>query len=414
MDYDLLLEFAVELGYRLAMSGAETFRVEESITRIMGAYGIQGEVFAIPNCITASIETDNGKPITRLRRVGFHGNDLDSVERYSNLSRTVCQTRPTPETAMQWLHQADDSRRFYTQRVLLLSHFVSGVGFAMFFGGAWKDCLMSGVGGLIIGIADRFLNTKRTNSFFRIIISSFLMALFCYGAAHTPLLDNPDTAIIGALMLLVPGLLFTNAMRDIIFGDTNSGIIRIVQVFLIAAAIALGTGAARNTASLLWGSLPELLPVAYHSFWLNLGCAIGCFGFAVIFNVHGPGILICVVGGVLSWSIYMLTMKLGGNDLTAYFFAAFAASVFAELMARIRKYPAISYLVVAIFPLIPGASVYYTMVRAVEGDMAGFSQIGTHAAAIAGVLAVAILLVSTAFRIWSGRSKPKLTGGNKQ
>ena len=80
MDYSCLLELATNLGYRLAMSGAETFRIEESISRILAAYGIESEVFAITNCLTVSIETPDGKPMTRMRRIGFHGNDLDTVE----------------------------------------------------------------------------------------------------------------------------------------------------------------------------------------------------------------------------------------------------------------------------------------------------------------------------------------------
>ena len=69
------------------------------------------------------------------------------------------------------------------------------------------------------------------------------------------------------------------------------------------------------------------------------------------------------------------------------------------MMARIRKYPAISYLVVSIFPLIPGAGIYYTMSYAVRGDMASFSSQGTHTIAIAGAMAVGVLFVSTAFRL---------------
>ena len=55
MDYDILLDLATDLGYRLAMSGAETFRVEDSINRILQTYGVQAEVFAIPNSMTATI-----------------------------------------------------------------------------------------------------------------------------------------------------------------------------------------------------------------------------------------------------------------------------------------------------------------------------------------------------------------------
>ena len=70
-------------------------------------------------------------------------------------------------------------------------------------------------------------------------------------------------------------------------------------------------------------------------------------------------------------------------------------------MARIRKYPAISYLVVSIFPMIPGAGVYYTMNYAVRGEMEMFASQGMHTAAIAGIMAVGILLGSSTFRMYT-------------
>ena len=41
MDYYLLTDLAATMGYHLAMSGAETFRVEDTVHRILGAYGIE-------------------------------------------------------------------------------------------------------------------------------------------------------------------------------------------------------------------------------------------------------------------------------------------------------------------------------------------------------------------------------------
>jgi len=94
-------------------------------------------------------------------------------------------------------------------------------------------------------------------------------------------------------------------------------------------------------------------------------------------------------------------LKAGQGDIAAYFWSALFASLYSETMARIRKYPAISYLVVSIFPLIPGAGAYYTMNYAVRGEMDLFASTGIHTAAIAGILAVGILLGSTAFRMYS-------------
>jgi uncharacterized membrane protein YjjB (DUF3815 family) len=84
-----------------------------------------------------------------------------------------------------------------------------------------------------------------------------------------------------------------------------------------------------------------------------------------------------------------------------YFLSALTAATYAETMARIRKYPAISYLVISIFPLIPGSGIYYTTNCLVTGDMSGFTDTGKQTIAIAGVIAVGILMVSTLVRLWS-------------
>lgn len=400
MDYNTLLEVAVDLGYRLAMSGAETFRVEESINLLLSAYGIDSEAFAIPNCLHVSIETPEGKPMTRMRRVGHHGNDLDSVERYSALGRKICREKPDPAVAQQWLIQTDASRVRYSAAVNYLAHFLGSMGFAILFGGTVKDCLCAGLCGLIVGLVDNFMAQLKANQFFRTITAAFLLALPAYGLGAVGLADNPDYVIIGALMLLVPGLLFTNAMRDIIYGDTNSGTNRIVQVFLIAAAIALGTAAAWSASITLWGAHSAAVAAGY-PIWIHaIGCLIGCIGFSLIFNIHGPGIFLCALGGLLAWCVYTVMLGLGTTDIAAYFWAAVLSSAYSETMARIRKCPAISYLVVSIFPLIPGAGVYYTMTSAVRGNLAGFTAQGTHTLAIAGVMAVGILLVSTSVRLW--------------
>ena len=105
MDYYLLTDMAAQIGYELAVSGAETFRIEETMRRVLAAYGIVCETFAIPNCVMVSLEADNGKPLMVMKRVGFHGNDLDAVERLNALSRRICAETPDPAVAAQWRRQ---------------------------------------------------------------------------------------------------------------------------------------------------------------------------------------------------------------------------------------------------------------------------------------------------------------------
>ena len=400
MDYEILLDTVVDLGYELAMAGAETFRVEESISRVLQAYGISSEVFAIPNNLIVSIETPEGKPMTRMRRIGYHGNDLDTVEQFSGLSRALCNRKPEPKEARRWLALVSSQRRRYSVPMIYLGYFLGAAGFGIFFGGNLQDFFCAGICGVLVGFVNRFMDTLKANQFFSTIASSFLMAMLAYLLGELGIARTPDAVTIGALMILVPGLLFTNAMRDIIYGDTNSGINRIVQVLLVAAAIALGTAVAWNCFALLFGQPVSPDAIGYSLMMECLAAFIGCIGFSILFNIHFPGALLCALGGLLAWAVYAIALRFSGSEIIGYFWGAVFASAYSETMARIRKYPAISYLVVSIFPLIPGAGVYYTMTHAVRGEMELFASRGLFTAAIAGVMAVGILLVSTSVRLY--------------
>ena len=400
MDYYLLTEVATDLGYELARSGAETFRVEESISRVLATYGIQSEVFAIPNCLHVSFETDRGKPVTRMRRIGYHGTNLEAVERFNALSRRICAEKPDPETAHQWLQETRTSIRTFSVPAYLFAHFLGSFGFALFFKGSLIDALWAGVCGFVVYYVSRLMDDLKTNPFFATIASSFCMALVAYAIAALGWTPNVDTVIIGTLMILVPGLLFTNSMRDIIFGDTNSGINRLVQVILIGVAIALGVAAAWQTVG-AFCTLPAVAPLIEYSFWIQIFVSfIGCIGFAMYWNVHSWGIPLCALGGMITWAAYLIALKLGCDILGANFWATIVAAIYSEVMARIRKFPAITYLVVSLFPLLPGAGIYYTTAAILQKNTELAYAKGSETAGIAGVMAVGILLVSTVVKLY--------------
>ena len=172
MDYYLLTDLAARVGYHLALSGAETFRVEETIRRIIGAYGIECEAFSIPNCVMVSLEAANGKPLMVMKRVGFHGNDLESVEKLNALSRRICAETPDPSVAAQWLDETLKGRRHYSVPVYYLGNFCAAAGFCPVFGGTLRDSLFAGLLGLIIGFVSRQMDRRETNPFFSTIVEA--------------------------------------------------------------------------------------------------------------------------------------------------------------------------------------------------------------------------------------------------
>ncbi len=402
MDYNKLLDFVVDIGYELSMSGAEIYRVEESMTRMLATYGVEAEVYAIPNTILVSITRPDGKPITRMRRVGFHGNDLESVSDFTALSRRICIEKPDADAAYAMLEETRRNRKSYRTLLTIVGYFLGSAGFALFFGGNWIDTIIGGFAGVATGLCLLFADKYKANNFFKTILASFFLAMVPYVCSIVGICSNPDAATTGAVMTLIPGLLFTYAMRDIIFGDTNSGVNRIVQVLLIALAIALGTSGAWSLVTNLWHA-PVSAPAIDHSIlveWLA-GCIIGCTGFSILFNIHRMGILFGAIGGMISWSAYCITELLGGTPDTAMLVSSAVAAIYSEVMARIRKCPAIGYLVLSIIPLIPGSSLYFTMTYIVRGEIADFGTKGLDTVVLTCMMAVGILLVSTTVRMWN-------------
>ena len=241
MDYDKLLNLGIELGRRLMASGAEIYRVEESVERLLRAYGLEPQVFAIPNCLIVSITTPQGHPITRMCRIPSHGTDIELLERCNQLCRQLCRQPVPVEQAMELVEGLSDCRQF-GPRVLLLGYGMTTAFFSLFFGGGFRDCLCAGVCGLAVGLCILFgQRITGSNMFFRTVVYAALAAALALLLVRCGAGRSLEAITIGTLMVLVPGMALTNAMREIMAGDIFSGLNRTAEVLLVATAIALGT-----------------------------------------------------------------------------------------------------------------------------------------------------------------------------
>ena len=75
-------------------------------------------------------------------------------------------------------------------------------------------------------------------------MNSFICGLGIMAVAGIWTDISPDLVMIGDIMLLIPGVAMTNATRDMLSGDTISGVMRFVESLLWAVALALGFMAA--------------------------------------------------------------------------------------------------------------------------------------------------------------------------
>ena len=390
-----LMDIACMLGVKLAESGAETYRIEESINRVVVTYGLQAQVYSVPNSLIITIIPPNSPPITQLCRIPKHTTNMEGIERFCNIGRRICNEKPALSVASQWLSDSAAQQMVYNYPTIIIGNTLAAAGFCIFFGGKLNDSICAGLCGLLLAMLSILMANLNPNVFFEKIIASFFIAMSAYTLNALGFVYSVDTVIIGPLMLLVPGLLFTNTLRDIIYGDTNAGINRFIEVLLIAAAIALGVAAAWSVSVLIYGEVDSHTALSHIPLLTIPAGFLACYGFVIVFNVHGKGKLLCALGSAITWAAYCLSDHLGLSGLFCCFLATIVATVFSEWMARIRKYPATSYLVISLLPLIPGAGIYYTAQQAVFGNASGFISRGTDTLATAG-----ILIVTTVIKLW--------------
>lgn len=252
-DYDALLNTASTMGIQMLESGAEAYRVEDSLLRLCRAYGVETtEIFAIPSLLIVSMCDPDGHSHTRVRRLYRRGTDLHQVDLLNSLCRLVCrETPPFPRVDGELARIAAGTG--YPPALQLVGYAFVAAFFTPLFGGTLADACCSLVAGAAIGVLKLWMDRLRANGFFVNTLCSMAAALVAIASVQLGAGQNLDKIIIGAFMGLVPGVAITNFMRDVLAGDLFSGITKLAESLLTATALALGAGIALSAARSIWG-----------------------------------------------------------------------------------------------------------------------------------------------------------------
>lgn len=236
---DEILCKALDIGESILKCGGEPHRIEDTIERICYSYGaVTTDVFALPSLILASIRMSDGTSTSQVRRVYKTVNNMYRLERINDVSRKLCDGKITLDEVDKEISEIVNHKPF-SRYIILLGGVLSAGGFAVFFGGSIKDALVAAIAGLVVSIFN-FHKVKFSSNFFYVALVSFFGALVGIGLHKLGFGENLDMIMIGTIMLVIPGLAFGNAVRDLLFGDTISGLIQLVQAILLAVMVAFG------------------------------------------------------------------------------------------------------------------------------------------------------------------------------
>ncbi|SFB29742.1 threonine/serine exporter family protein [Clostridium frigidicarnis] len=242
MDIDKILHLSAYAGQLMLESGAETYRIEETICKICSSYGLENlQTLVIPKGIFVSVCEGLSQSHTVVLKVEKRSWNIEKVAKINNLSRSLQKGTYSMDELYEELKSIEQCKTFglLTQT---LAGAVAAACFSVLFGSNLKDFICTFFIGIAIQLFGYLGGILSINSFFMNALSGCLGGFLALLGVSLGLGDHVDKVTIGSIMLLVPGLVITNAIRDTISGDLLSGLIRAAEAFLIAISIAIGTG----------------------------------------------------------------------------------------------------------------------------------------------------------------------------
>ncbi len=241
-NYEKILKLAVRTGELMLKCGAETYRVEDTISRMLNHHNFYDvDTFVVPTGIMVTIEEQNFNLTTKISRIKARSNRLDKIEALNQLSRDYVADKITIDEAYSRLKQIDQMKGYSPTSVIIIIGISCGF-FSIMFGGGFLEFIVSILIGIPVGLLQYRLGLKKITNFFILFVCAAFLGLLVmiFETLNPKILIEPIT--IGCIMPLLPGLSFTNAVRDAISDELLSGISRGLEAILSAVALAAGIG----------------------------------------------------------------------------------------------------------------------------------------------------------------------------
>lgn len=253
---DVMDLVGMRAGEMMLASGAEVFRAEDTVHRILKACGA-GEinVFALPTGLFVSVKDREGQLRTFVRRIGAHHTSLSRIIRVNAVSRNFCCGRLTPEDAVRELDRiactSENGPLPGCAGYILTAGF-----FAFMFGGGVREAMAAAAAGVILYLVFRAASVFKLNDFIQNAAGAFAIQFFILCVQRlTPGKLQDGIVVVSAIMPMVPGVVLTTGIRDIFHADYSSGTARLAEAAVIATAVASGVGFALA----LWDKMGGML-----------------------------------------------------------------------------------------------------------------------------------------------------------
>ena len=396
-----VLVMALFAGELMMKSGAEVYRVEETIVRICRACKIDFvECFATTTGIFLSI--DSGKHDedvqTFIKRIKENDIDLRKISMLNDFSREFTSTDLSVDDGFKRLKDISN-QPIYPKYVRILGAILVGIALCPLFGGGLTDSICAGIiGGCIYTISmliDRLDFPRFIKTFVGCGICAFL-AILMFTAGFCNYLAPVITA---SMSIYLPGVAITNAARDMLSGDMLAGVSRFTEAILLAVGIAGGVGIVLKFYS-LWNTGHQITTTSSYEVWVLVICALfAVFGFCILFHSPLSTMLYACVIGAGGQLVMQYMVSMGQGPAISCFMGACVLAILAEFGSRAGKDATTVFIIPGIIPLVPGALLYRSMIQILESDVSTAASYAVTTLMSAIGIAAALVVISSLTRL---------------
>ena len=391
------LEIILKAGKILLSSGAEISRTEDTMNYIARAMNFKDlEAYVSNRGIFATAKKDDNTEITRICNVPEVDINLSKIESVNALSRRITQKNITIEEIESELNQID-TMSDYSFFWRLVAYTLGASGFSYAIGSSITDSIIAGIIGLILGVYMCTIKRILSSDVLITILGSILIALLGNLFIHFELGSNLSVILLGAMIDIVPGVPFVNAIREYSQNNYNTGITLMMGALLTCISMAVGVAVVQ---SLLFNT--QMIPLYTSNldtnsltsmFMRSIMAGIGTTAFAILFRVAKQHFIDCTILGFISWFLFLTLSSLQSNVMLSIFISGFIIAIASRILAVKRKCPAIVFLMTSLFPLLPGLSFYRSIYYMLMGQETIAISFAKESFLIAFTIAISIVIV---------------------
>lgn len=391
-----ILPCILDIGGALMAAGADVNHAERLIVQLGHTYGAdEMNVFIITGSIVVTMRFSDGREYTQTRRLKTSDIDFYKLELLNKLCRS-CKHKPLPPDEFQARFSEIDAEKKLTSWNYAGAIFYVA-GYTVFFGGTFAETIVSAILAVILCFLVQKLSQKTPNLIGFNVIATFIIGILVAAACKFTTFLTPDAITSGVIMIIVPGLALTNAIRDMLSGDTLAGLLRFCESLLwtvamvfgfLVAFMLLGLTVHTNTTIASWEvKYAAILPATLGTLlYYNSRRALMIYGF---------------IGALITFPVYIFfETSVACNEFASVCAASIVAAIFSEIVAKRKHVPTAVFFFAAVMPLIPGRLLFSTVNYLVQGELQLATSVGSTVALTVLGISTAICIVWTISRTW--------------